>query len=78
MLVRKIRHQGGQGNGPSTNHSDDNKDACVEALWHSLTPFRSFIVTLGWILGKPLTLLETFETIVLFLSCEAPASTFAT
>ena len=38
-----------------------------------LTPFRSFTVVLGWILGKPLTLLfDPFESIVLFLSGETP------
>jgi hypothetical protein len=37
----------------------------------ALTPFRSFIVILGWIMGKPLTLLfDPFESIVLFLSGE--------
>jgi hypothetical protein len=37
----------------------------------ALTPLRSFTVTLGWILGKPLTLLfDPFESIVLFLSGE--------
>jgi hypothetical protein len=36
-----------------------------------LTSLRSFLVTLGWILGKPLTLLfDPFECIVLFLSGE--------
>lgn len=36
-----------------------------------LTPFYSFIVIMGWILGKPLTLLfDPFESIVLFLSGE--------
>ena len=35
----------------------------------ALSPFRSFTVILGWILGKPLTLLfDPFEAIVLFLS----------
>jgi hypothetical protein len=39
----------------------------------ALTPFRSFIVLLGWVLGKPLTLLfDPFESIVLFLSGETP------
>jgi hypothetical protein len=43
-----------------------------EVSWRLLTPFRSFIVTLGWMLGKPLTLLfDPFESIVLFLSGEA-------
>jgi hypothetical protein len=38
-----------------------------------LTPFRSFIVILGWILGKPLTLFfDPFESIVLFLSGGTP------
>ena len=38
------------------------------------TPFRSFIVILGWILGKPLTFLfDPFESIVLFLSGEFPS-----
>jgi hypothetical protein len=38
-----------------------------------LIPFHSFIVILGWILGKPLTLLfDPFESIVLFLSGETP------
>ena len=33
---------------------------------------RSFTVTLGWIMGKPLTLLfDPFESIALFLSGEA-------
>ena len=37
----------------------------------ALTLFLSFTVTLGWILGKPLTLLfDPFESIVLFLSGE--------
>jgi hypothetical protein len=39
----------------------------------ALTPFHSFIVILGWILGKPLTLLfDPFESVVLFLSGETP------
>jgi hypothetical protein len=39
----------------------------------ALTLFRSFTVILGWILGKPLTLLfDPFESIVLFLSGEVP------
>ena len=43
-----------------------------EALWHCSDPICSFIVILGWILGKPLTLLfDPFESIVLFLSGEA-------
>lgn len=44
-----------------------------EALSRCTDPIRSFIVILGWILGKPLTLLfDPFESIVLFLSGEAP------
>jgi hypothetical protein len=40
-----------------------------------LTSLHSFLVTLGWILGKPLTLLfDPFESIVLFLSGEATSS----
>lgn len=39
----------------------------------ALTPFHSFIVILGWGLGKPLTLLfDPFESIVLFLSGGTP------
>lgn len=39
----------------------------------ALTLLRSFIVILGWVLGKPLTLLfDPFESIVLFLSGETP------
>jgi hypothetical protein len=39
-------------------------------VWTDL--LRSFIVTLGWILGKPMTLLfDPFESIVLFFSGEA-------
>lgn len=41
-------------------------------LMFQLTSLRSSLVILGWILGKPLTLLfDTFESIVLFLSGEA-------
>ena len=46
---------------------------CVRHRGGALTPFRSFTVILGWILGKPLTLLfDPFESIVLFLAGEAP------
>lgn len=39
----------------------------------ALTPFCSFIVILGWILGKPMTLLfDPFGCIVLFLSGQTP------
>ena len=39
---------------------------------YQLTSLRRLLVTLGWILGKPLTLLfDPFECIVLFLSGEA-------
>jgi hypothetical protein len=39
----------------------------------ALTLFRSFIIILGRILGKPLTLLfDPFESIVLFFSGETP------
>ncbi|KAH9994793.1 Sodium/calcium exchanger protein-domain-containing protein [Russula vinacea] len=42
---------------------------CVRRRGVLLTQLRSFMVTLGWILGKPLTLLfDPFESIVLFLS----------
>ena len=47
--------------------------ACGGHRGVALTPFRSVIVILGWILGKPLTLLlDPFESIVLFLSGETP------
>ncbi len=39
----------------------------------ALTSFRSFIVIVGWILGKPLTFLfDPLVAIVLFLSGEDP------
>ena len=42
-----------------------------EASWRCIDPISSFIVLLGWVLGKPLTLLfDPFESIVLFLSGE--------
>jgi hypothetical protein len=38
-----------------------------------LTTLCSFIVVLGWILGKPLTLLfDSFLSVVLFLTGEMP------
>jgi hypothetical protein len=46
---------------------------CVRHHGVALTPFRSFMVILGWILGKPLTLLfDPFESIVLFLAGRPP------
>lgn len=46
---------------------------CVKYHDVALTPFLSFTVILGWIMGKPLTLLfDPFESIVLFLSGETP------
>ena len=45
---------------------------CVKNPGIALTHFCSFAVTLGWTLGKPLTILfDPFESIVLFLSGEA-------
>ena len=39
----------------------------------ALTLYLSLIIIVGWILGKPLTLLfDPFESIVLFLSGETP------
>ena len=48
------------------------------AMCTYLSRQRRFIVTLGWILGKPLTLLfDPFQSIVLFLSGAFPNCPFA-
>ena len=62
---------------PSANcalrHSVRRPPSSDGAMCAYLAHQRSFIVTLAWILGKPLTLLfDPFQSIVLFLSGTSP------